>query len=139
MQAMGRWPLRHQSSEDLWHLMGMSFCNAGRFFGVFGGGALAGEAGTELGQGPTPLMNRLGRPLEPPAGTVAADECFVRIWCLGSRTVRAGSHGLRCPSVAIARWTAKILIIREMITQNKVGAAAFCFAKFGKYHHLSPA
>jgi hypothetical protein len=76
VQAMGRWPLRHQSSEDLWHLMGLSFCNGGGFFGVFGGGALAGEAGMELGQGPTPPINRLGRPLESCAGTVAADECF---------------------------------------------------------------
>jgi hypothetical protein len=86
---------------------GFVFLQWWRLFGVFGGGALAGEASMELGQGPTPNMHPLGRPLEPPAGTVAADECFVRIWCLGSRTVRAGRHCLRCPSVAVCALDSK--------------------------------
>jgi hypothetical protein len=76
-------------------------------------------------------MNRLGRPLEPPAGTVAVDECFVRISGLVSLTDRCWSPlPNSAPEWQSARWTAKIFIIREMITENKVGAAAFRFSKF---------
>lgn len=138
VQAMGRWPLRHQSSEDLWHVMGLFFCNGGGFSASLEEGRSPVRPAWSLARAPRPLCTASAALSNHPRGRwqLTSVLCVFGAWVLGPSVLVATAYV--APQWQSARWTAKKLISREMTTQNKVGAAALRFAKFGKYHHLSP-